>query len=346
MRKSFVLIILAAGVLAGCGSGGGSAKLSSGDVAVVGSKHITLTDLNNLLGRAKIAYKQQGQTFPKQGTTNYQAVRDNVVNSLVEEAELDQKATSMGITVSDADVTARFDYVKKQFFGNSKSKFLAEAKKQGYADEAAVRRDVIRPQLVSERVQKQVIKDVKVSDADVQKYYDDNKSNYQQPESRDVRYILVGKSKATAQSVYQQVVTGGDKAWCTLAKKYAKDSSGQNCGKATFSKGQTVAIFDTTAFSAPANKVVKPFYDSTQYKAWFVIEPLGPVKPKSTTPEKQVAAQIKQSLLGDKQKQAISDFTSSLTKSYCHGSKIRYQVGYAPVQSACTATTTNATTTQ
>ena len=91
---------------------------------------------------------------------------------------------------------------------------------------------------------------------------------------------------------------------------------------------------------------MKPFYDSTQYKAWFVIEPLGPVKPKSTTPEKQVAAQIKQSLLGDKQKQAISDFTSSLTKSYCHGSKIRYQVGYAPVQSACTATTTNATTTQ
>src|SRR5262249_17761108 len=151
--------------------------------------------------------------------------------------------------------------------------------------EAQVRTDVIRPQLISEKVQKQVTKDVKVSDAEVQKYYDDNKSTYQQPESRDVRYILVGKSKATAQSVYQQLLKGGDKAWWTLAKKYAKDASGQNCGKATFSKGQTVAIFDTTAFTTPTKKIAKPFYDPTQYKAWFVMEPLGAVKPKSTTPE-------------------------------------------------------------
>ena len=101
-----------------------------------------------------------------------------------------------------------------------------------------------------------------------------------------------------------------------------------------------------TAFSSPAHKVVKPFYDPTQYKAWFVMEPLGPVKPKSTTPEKQVASQIKSTLLTNKQKAAVTSFSSSLTKSYCHGSKIKYQVGYAPSTDDCTATTTNATTTQ
>ena len=346
MRKSFVLIILVAGVLAGCGSGGGgSSKLSADDVAVVGSEHVTLTDLNNTLNRAKIAYKQQGQAFPKQGTTKYQAIRDNVISLLVEQAELDQKAAAMGIKVTEADIDARIALVKKQYFGGSQKKYLAEIKKQGYT-ESQVRTDVIRPQLISERVQKQIVKDVKVSDADVQKYYNDNKAQYQQPESRDVRYILVGKSKATAQSVYEQLVKGGNKAWCTLAKKYAKDASGENCGKATFSKGQTVAVFDTTAFTAPANKVVKPFYDPTQYKSWFVIEPLGPVKPKSTTPEKQVASQIKTTLLGTKQKAAVTAFSSTLTKSYCHGSKIKYQVGYTPQQDACTATTTDNTTTQ
>jgi len=346
MRKSFVLIILVAGVLAGCGGGGGgSAKLSSGDVAVVGSEHVSLAAVNNELNRAKIAYKAQGQAFPKQGTTNYQAIRDNVVTLLVEQAELAQKAAAMGITVTDKEIDARVALVKKQYFGGSEKKYLAELKKQGFT-ESQVRTDVFRPQLISEKVQKQITKDVKVSDAEVQKYYDDHKSLYQQPESRDVRYILVGKSKATAQSVYQQLVKGGDKAWCTLAKKYAKDASGQNCGKSTFSKGQTVAIFDKTAFTAPANKVVKPFYDPTQYKAWFVIEPLGPVKPKSTTPENQVASQIKTTLLCTKQKQAVADFSSTLTKSYCHGSKkVKYQVGYTPAQDACTATTTNATTT-
>jgi foldase protein PrsA len=344
MRKSFVLIILAAGLLAGCG-GGGSDKLSSSDVAVVGSAHITTDDLATIMKRAKISYQQAGQAFPKQGTTNYQALRDRALTILVEQAELNQKAASMGITVTDAEITKRLDTIKKQSFGNSEKKLLAAAKKQGYEDEAAIRSDVVRPQLVSEKVQQKVTKGVKVTDAEVKKYYDDNKSLYQQPESRSVRYILVGKSKATAQSVYQQLLKGGDKAWCRLAKKYAKDASGQNCGKATFSKGQTVAIFDKAAFSAPAKKIIKPFYDPTQYKAWFVVEPLGPVKPKSTTPEKQVAAQIKQTILGNKQKKAVTDFSTDLTKSYCNGSKIRYQVGYTPTTDDCTSTT-NATTTQ
>src|SRR6476469_179840 len=345
MRKSFVLIILAVCVLAGCGSGGRSAKLSSDDVAVVGSQHISLTAMNNLLARAKIAYKQQGQAFPKQGTTNYQAVRDNVLTILVEQAELDQKAAAMGIKVTDAEIDARIAQVKKQYFAGSQKKYLAEIKKQGYT-EAQVRTDVIRPQLISEKVQKQVIKDVKVSDAEVQKYYDDNKSSlYQQPESRDVRYILVGKNKATAQAVYQQLVKGGDKAWCTLAKKYAKDASGQNCGKATFSKGQTVAAFDQIAFSQPTKVVHAPIYDPTQYKSWFVIEPLTPVKPRQSTPEKQVATSIKQQLQQTKKNQAMTDWVSSTTKGFCSGSQIKYQVGYTPSPDPCTVTTTNATTT-
>ena len=56
-----------------------------------------------------------------------------------------------------------------------------------------------------------------------------------------------------------------------------------------------------------------------------------------------MAAQIKQTLLGERRRtQAITDLLSSLTKSYCGGSKIQYQVGYKPLQDPCTATTTNA----
>ena len=40
-----------------------------------------------------------------------------------------------------------------------------------------------------------------------------------------------------------------------------------------------------------------PVYDSAQYKAYFIIEPLSPIKPATTTPEKKVAASIKQTLL-------------------------------------------------
>jgi hypothetical protein len=333
-------ILLATALLAGCGGSSGSAKLDSADIAVVGSQHISMQSFNDLLDRAKKSYQQQGQKFPKQGTTQYQTVKGQVVTLLVQEAEREEKAASMGIKVADKDVQTRLDQIKKQYFGGSEKKYQAQLKKQGITD-AAVRHD-IKAQLISEAIFNKVTKNVKVSKKEIDDYYRQHKSLYQQPETRDVRYILVGKNKALAQSVYQQLVKGNDKTWCTLAKKYAKDSSGQNCGKATFSKGQTVKVFDTIAFSAPANKVHTPFYDPTQYKAWFVVEPLGPVKPKSTTPETQVSASISQQLLQQKKNQAMTDWASSLTKQFCGGSRVKYQPGYAPSPDPCTtiATTT------
>jgi hypothetical protein len=76
-----------------------------------------------------------------------------------------------------------------------------------------------------------------------------------------------------------------------------------------------------------------------------VINTLGNVKPRSTTPEKQVTASIKQQLLQQKKNQAMTDWVSSLTKSFCGDSKIKYQVGYKPSPDPCASTTTSATTT-
>jgi SurA N-terminal domain/PPIC-type PPIASE domain len=343
--KYFSPILLAAVLLAGCGSsgGGGSAKLADADIAVVGGQHVTVQSFNDLMDRAKRNYQQQGQTFPKQGTTQYATLKGQVVSLLVQEAEREQEAASMGIKVTDKDVEARLKLIKKQYFGGSEKKYQAQLKKQHVTD-AAVHND-IRVQLISEAIQNKVTKGLKVSNKEIDDYYQENKSLYQQPEKRDVRYILVGKSKATAESVYRQLQAGNDKTWCTLAKKYAKDASGQNCGKATFTKGQTVKVFDTIAFSQPTNKIHAPFYDPVQYKAWFVMEPVGPVQKKSTTPEKQVAATISQTLLQQKKNQALSDWASKLTKHYCGGSRVKYQPGYAPSPDPCASTTSTAVTT-
>jgi parvulin-like peptidyl-prolyl isomerase len=345
MRTSYLLIALAVAVLAGCGGGGSSSKLSSGDVAVVGGKHISKSDFDALMAQAKQSFQQQGRKFPAQGTQDYETVKSQAVTLLVEQAEREQKAAQMGVTISDAAVAKRLAQIKKlPYFGGSEKKFDEQLKKQ-HLTLAQVQED-IRAQLISEAVYNKVTGSVKASQSDIHVYYLAHLSQYSQPETRDVRYILVGKSKPAAEAVYRKLKRGGNKTWCTLAKKYAKDSSGQTCGKATFSKGQTVAIFDKTAFSAPAGKVVAPFYDPTRYKAWFVIEPIGPVKPQSTTPEKQVAASIRQVVLQQKKTQAMNDWVASVTKTYCGGgSKITYQVGYAPSPDPCASTTTNATTT-
>jgi len=82
-----------------------------------------------------------------------------------------------------------------------------------------------------------------------------------------------------------------------------------------------------------------PVHDSTY--GWFVIEPLSIVHPRQTTPEKTVAPQIK-SQLGQ---QAITTWVNNLTKTYCSGSKIKYQVGYKPSPDPCASSTTTNTST-
>ncbi len=342
MKKTFLLpLALVAALVAGCG-GGSSASLKKGDVAVVGKVHVGQADYEALIAQAQRSFKQQNRPFPKQGTTEYQTIRGQAVTLLVQQAEREAKANEMGISVTDKDVQKRLDQIKKQYFKGKEATYQAQLKKQHLSD-AQVRKD-IRAQLISEAVFNKVTKAATVSADDVHQYYVTHPQLYSQPQSRDVRYILV-KKKADAQSVYAQVKAGGDKAWCTLAKKYAKDSSGQNCGKATFTKGQTVAAFDTIAFSQPTKVVHAPIYDPTQYKSWFVSEPLSAVKPRQSTPEKQVASSIKQQLIQSKKNQAMTDWVSSTTKGFCSGSQIKYQVGYAPSPDPCLSTTTNATTT-
>ena len=342
MKKTFLFpIVLVAALLAGCGGGG--ASLKKDDVSVVGKVHVTKAQFDILLTQAKRSFQQQGRPFPKQGTAEYETVKSQAVTLLVQQAERESKADSMGIKISNADVDKRLAQIKKQYFQNKEARYEAQLKKQHLTD-ASVRND-IRSQLISEAVFNKVTSSVKVSDSEAHDYYTTHPQLYSQPQSRDVRYILV-KKKSDADSVYAQVKAGGDKAWCTLAKKYAKDASGQNCGKATFTKGQTVAAFDTIAFSQPTKVVHAPIYDPTQYKSWFVIEPLGTVKPRQSTPEKQVATSIKQQLLQTKKNQAMTDWVSSTTKGFCSGSQIKYQTGFTPSPDPCAVTTTNATSTK
>jgi parvulin-like peptidyl-prolyl isomerase len=332
---------LLAVLLTGCGGGG--ASLEKTDVAAVGSVHVTKPEFDALLTQAKQSYAAQTppRAFPKQGTTAYQTIQGQAVGILVQQAERESKAKSMGIKVSASEIQTRLDQIKKQYFGGSEKRYQAQLKQRKLTD-AQVRND-IREQLISEKLFAKVTGDVKVSDKDVHAYYIAHPQLYSQAPSRDVRHILV-KSKTLAQSLYAQLKSGNDKTWCTLAKKYSQDPSSKNaCGKLTVSKGQTVPEFDAVAFSGPTKKVHAPVH-SKQY-GWFVIEPLTNVKAKSTTPEKQVASSIRQTLLQQKKNQAMNDWVADLSKSFCSGSKIKYQPGYTAIPDPCAATTTAATTT-
>jgi parvulin-like peptidyl-prolyl isomerase len=328
-RIALLLVLLAALAAAGCG-GGGSTKVPSDAVAVVGDHTITKADFDVALNRTKRGYKQQHRAFPKAGTTQFQQIQQSVLSFLVQTQELEQKADQLGVEVTDKQINDRLGQIRKQLGGEKALEKQAKANGLTLQD---VRDVVIRPQLLSEGIYNKVTSDVKVSDKDVTSYYNSHKSIYQQPESRDVRHILVS-NRALANKLYNRIKAGAD--FAKLAKKYSKDpGSAAQGGKLTIVKGQTAGPFDQTAFLLSKGQVSRPI--KTQY-GWHIIQALSEVKPAKTTPLKDVKAAIRQQLIGERKRNAMTKWVNDTKKEYAK--KIHYQVGYAPPTTSSTPATT------
>jgi parvulin-like peptidyl-prolyl isomerase len=330
-------VLVAVLAVAGCG-GGGTAKPAKDQVAVVGNTPVSKTQFDDLMATAQASYKQQGRKFPKQGTSEYATIKSQAVTLLVQQAEREEKAKDLGVDISDKQIDARLKQIKQQYFGGKEAQYKAQLKKQGLTEEQ-VRSDV-KSQLISEELFKKVTSDVKVTDAEVHKYYVEHPDQYKQPANREVRHILV-KKKSLADSIYQQLKNGGN--FAKLAKKYSLDTvSAAQGGNYHAVKGQSVAPFDKVAFQLKTNEISKPV--QTQY-GWHVIQALSPIHPAGTTPEKQAADQIRQQLLQTKKQDAVNTWAKDIQKSYCKDSRIKYQTGFQPSPDPCAepASTTSTT---
>jgi parvulin-like peptidyl-prolyl isomerase len=329
--------------LAGCG-GGSSAKMSSDDVAVVETQHITQAMYAAALAEAKASLAAQGQKMPAPGSTGYQAVRTNVVNLLVQQAELGLQAKKLGLTVSDAATEKKLTAIKKKYYGGSDKRYLAGLKQQGFTD--AQFRSFVKEQLLETALYKAITKDAKTTKQAIDAYYAANLTQYQKPATRAVQEILVGKNKESlANQIYQQIQGGAD--FAALAKKYSQDpGSKDKGGNFTATQGSDVPEFDKAVFDSTAKtgQLLKPVKTS-QY-GWFVIKPVADITPAKTTPESKARSGIQKQLQSQQQQQVASAWMQNVVKNYCSGGKIAYSSGYTPSPDPCaTISAPNQTTT-
>lgn len=353
MRHSrfFLLIPLAALALALAACGGGSdGDVGSGNIAKVGDTSITQAQFDKLMERAKKSYKTNKQAFPKAGTADYDRIKSQAVSFLVQKAEFAQEADKMGITVSDKEIQDRLKQIKKQYFNNSDKAYEKQLKSQGLTQDE-VESD-IKDQLISQKLYDKVTAGVKVSNADIKKYYDAHATQYEQPESRTVRHILLSvcgpsspqgakclpdaKAKDKANQLYDEIEATPraqrTAKFAALAKKYSQDpGSASQGGKLTVSKGQTVAPFEQTAFLLGSGTVSRPV--KTQY-GYHLIMPVSPVSEAHTTPLKQVEESIRQQLeQSDKQKKMAS-WVNQVKKDF----NISYATGFKPASTSTSST--------
>jgi parvulin-like peptidyl-prolyl isomerase len=339
-----LFLVVPALVVAGCS---GSDEVPTDAVAVVDGTEISRAEFDSLIDRARKSYTAQKQAFPKAGTPEFQSLQTQAVAYLVQRVQYEQQAEKLDVKVSEAEVDKRVQQVLKQpFFKGDEAKLAAELKKQGYTSEqfrADLRALALRDALVAK-----ITKDVKVDDAAVKASYEQNQAKYTVQESRDVRHILLAvrkkdgavdypASRALADDVYAQLKAGGD--FAALAKKYSQDpGSKDNGGKYTVPRGQTVAPFEQTAFNLGVGELSRPI--KTEY-GYFLIEPLGALKPGHVTPLAEARAAIVSELRSTKQSEAVTEWAAEIRKEY--DGKVQYATGFEP---PATETETPETTTQ
>jgi foldase protein PrsA len=275
-------------------------------------------------------YKQQCQS-------DYQGLKTQVLSFLIRSTWLDNEAKSMKINVPDKDVQKQIDAAKKQAFPKPADfqKFLTRS--------GLTEADVFfqqRSQLLEQKITQKVTKGKdKVTDAQIQAYYDKNKQRFATPERRDMRIVLT-KDKAKAAQAKRALDSG--QSWTAVAKKYSIDqaSKGQGGKLAGVAKGQQEKALDTAVFAAPKGKITGPV--KTQF-GWYVFA-VTKITPATQQSLDQSKASIKQILSSTNQQKALQAFGKDYRnrwkgKTDCRKGYVTADCKNAPKPKATTGTT-------
>src|SRR5687767_13422960 len=120
--RLLVLLAALALVLAAAGCGGGGGEVPADAVAVVDGEEVSRAEYEGLLEQARKGYKNRSQEFPAAGTREFQTLKNQAVQYLVQRVQFRQQAEELEIAVTEKDVDRRLEQIKKQYFGGDEKK--------------------------------------------------------------------------------------------------------------------------------------------------------------------------------------------------------------------------------
>ena len=257
----------------------------------------------------------KGQTTPsaaslkKQCKTEYDQLKNEVMQFLVQAEWLQQEADTRGVKVSTAEVKKSFEDRKKQEFPNDKA-YQSFLKQSGMSEDDILFRlklEILQRKLV----QKVTEKETKVTEADVSSYYDKNKKRFAQPQRRDINVVLT-KTEAKANEA-KKALDGGD-SFKAVAKKYSIDEASKSQGGKLpdVVKGQQEQALDKAVFAAKKSKVTGPV--KTQF-GYYVFE-VSKISAASQQTLEQSKETIRNLLRSQRQQKAVEKFARDFREEY------------------------------
>jgi foldase protein PrsA len=287
---------------------------------------------------AKGQPKPTDTQFKQQCKTEYENLRDQVLQFLITAQWVSNEADEQDVKVTDKEVDKAFQTTKKQNFPKEKD-FQNFLKSSGMTMKDLLFR--VRLNTLSEKLRTKVTKGKdKVTAAQIATYYNKNKSRFAQPERRDLRLVLT-KTEAKANEA-KSALAGGD-SWKSVAKKYSIDQGSKDQGgqQLAWAKGNQEKSLDNAVFSAKKGSLSGPIKTQFGYYVFTVTK----LTAASQQTLKEATPTIKQMLASQNQQDALDKFVKDFQKQWkdetkCRGGFIVQDCGNAPKPKATTTPTT------
>ena len=256
-------------------SSASAAELLEAVVVRVGDRIVTRTQYAKRLSE-RMAEIDQSADRSQAATLKQQASKE-LVNELISELLIKDRADRLGVSISDAEMKDAINHLKQQYNIQTDDQFEASLKQSGMtrADmEARLRETLVTQKVFSRELRNRA----DLTDPELRERYNREKERYRLPERAHLREIVVLKPESAAKleearTRANDVAEAARKAGTdfanlasTMSESASKDKGG-DLGEVA--KGDLVGELDKAVFNAAPGTILGPIETKS---AWFIMK--------------------------------------------------------------------------
>ena len=275
-------------------------------IAKVNGQKITRGDLDEAMKAEIDQYIQEyGEDYATQDTVKdtFKESQLENIDYLVEEKVLLQKAKDFDVVPSDEDIDAYIteqETTYKGYFSNDEDKYESYIESMGYTMDKF--KELLKNQCIINAAIEEMVKDVEVTDEELQSYYDENKDEFTEEAGAYVTHILFTGDNAEQNAKDAKALATSGKTFQEIAAmdKYKDVAQYQDLGHINFENSGLVTEFENAFKVLPVNTVSEPVKTSF---GWHLIlnSKINTEKVVPTFEDKK--AEIESTVLNNKKKE-------------------------------------------
>ena len=182
---------------------------------------------------------------------------EETLGALISEKVIEAEIKKADVKIESEEIDKEFEAMAEQYGGKEG---LDAAMASSNISEKEVKEEIERTLALKTLLKS----DLKVTDEEIAKYYEENKENFGQKEQVDASHILV-ETEDKAKEVRKKLVDGADRI--EIAKEYSIDPGSKDNGGdlGFFERGKMVPEFEEAAFSMKVGEISEPVKTENGY---------------------------------------------------------------------------------